>query len=150
MPPFFGLLLLVWAPDWLAILKALPILERAGVSASAGLFVTSLLIYPALEELVFRTWLMPQIQQWLSASPVGMARLGLTKRRTVAHAANFLGSVIFSICHWPVNGGGVALAVLLPSLVLGLLYQRHYSYLLNTAIHGYWNLLFLLLAMRWV
>lgn len=85
------------------------------------------LIYPVLEELVFRGVLQP----WLlrrTAARVGPMTL-----------ANLLTSVVFSLAHVPLRGAVHATLVFGPSLVFGLFRDRHDSVSPAIALHVVWN-----------
>ncbi|KQP17777.1 hypothetical protein ASF43_07835 [Pseudorhodoferax sp. Leaf267] len=94
-----------------------------------------LLIAPVAEEIVFRAGL----QDWLQRR----AWAGSPRVRTAL--AIGLSSLVFALCHALAHGSWPALAVVVPSLALGLVYQ---ACGLGVAIgcHAWFNLCFVLAA----
>ncbi len=87
------------------------------------------LVYPVLEELVFRGMLQP----WLLRRTAARAIIGpLT-------LANLLTSVLFSLAHVPLRGAVHATLVFTPSLAFGLFRDRHDSVLPPIVLHVVWN-----------
>ncbi len=84
--------------------------------------LAALLLYPALEEWVFRAGL----QRWLAQ------RLGH------GHLANALATLAFVTLHLPGHGLG-ALWVAAPSLVLGELWRRQQNLAACAAVHALFN-----------
>lgn len=93
------------------------------------------LVYPVLEELVFRGLLQP----WL-ARMLGFRRLGPVS------AANLLTSVLFAAAHLMHHPGIWAAAVLGPSLVFGHFRERHAGVSVPIFLHAYYNAGYFLLA----
>ncbi len=82
----------------------------------AGRMMVAILVYPVLEEIVFRGWMQGEMRrlQW------GRARLlaGMTR-------ANVLTSLIFTACHFLTHSPLAALSVLIPSLIFGYFRDRY-------------------------
>lgn len=131
----------------LALLAALPVWVLLAVWAGSGLraphglwaWVSLLLVQPLLEELVFRGLL----QGWL---------LDLLRRRNgpwrlgPLTLANLLVSGGFVLLHLRAQPLAWALAVAAPSLVFGLLRERHGSIWPPVLVHAFYNTGFGLVA----
>lgn len=139
-----------WPPDrifLLALLAALPVWVLLAVWAGPALraphglwaWVSLLLVQPLLEELVFRGLL----QGWL---------LDLLRRRNgpwrlgPLTLANLLVSGAFVLLHLRAQPLAWALAVAAPSLVFGLLRERHGSIWPPVLVHAVYNAGFGLVA----
>ncbi|TVQ46511.1 MAG: JDVT-CTERM system CAAX-type protease [Gammaproteobacteria bacterium] len=111
---------------------------RLVFGAGAGPAWTALLlfglVYPVLEELVFRGLLQPWLLRRTAARAAGPLTL-----------ANLLTSVLFSLAHLPLRGAVHATLVFAPSLVFGLFRDRHDSVLPAIGLHVIWNVAVLLL-----
>jgi membrane protease YdiL (CAAX protease family) len=91
--------------------------------------VAILLIFPVLEEIVFRGL----IQDYLSNKTTGWdSFLGITW-------ANWLTTLLFCVTHLVTRSMLVASLVIVPSLLLGALRDRGFSIKALAAIHLYWN-----------
>jgi len=90
-----------------------------------------LLIFPIIEEFVFRA----QLQT--SLAPINKGLLFSTISR-----ANILTTTAFSLTHALLRDWETGLAVVLPSLFLGWLYEQHRSLLLNICVHCVANIAF--------
>ena len=91
--------------------------------------VAILLIFPVLEEIVFRGL----IQDYLSNKTIGWdSFLGITW-------ANWLTTLLFCVTHLVTRSMLVASLVIVPSLLLGALRDRGFSIKALAAIHLYWN-----------
>jgi uncharacterized protein len=88
---------------------------------------------PIVEELVFRAGLQKILmhQKWP----------GLT--------ANGIVSLIFSLAHYALSGNPVMLAVFVPSLLLGWIYQKTDSLVWVVGLHSFFNSAFLV-GMCWL
>ena len=131
------------APDVYAWVK-----NQLGSSAMAWplqplLLVLALLVYPCLEEFVFRKQLQVWLEKQLFRRFMPTSHTPAASHWGLALLANLVASVLFALSHWPMQGFIVALAVFVPSLALGSLFTGYRSLTLNTAMHSYWNLLFL-------
>ena len=88
-----------------------------------------LLIFPVLEEIVFRGL----IQDYLSNKTTDWdSFLGITW-------ANWLTTLLFCVTHLVTRSLLVASLVIVPSLLLGALRDRGFSIKALAAIHVYWN-----------
>ena len=91
--------------------------------------VAILLIFPVLEEIVFRGL----IQDYLSNKTTDWdSFLGITW-------ANWLTTLLFCVTHLVTRSMLVASLVIVPSLLLGALRDRGFSIKALAAIHLYWN-----------
>ena len=109
---------------------------------SASAWLLALLAYPLLEELVFRAGLL----RWLDAK--WLVKLPAVLGRWVGWQPwinNILTSLVFGLAHaltWPISH---AVAVFVPSLFLGWLWQRYRSVLVCFTVHAAMNGLGILL-----
>lgn len=135
----FRLALLAALPVWwvLAIWTTPHMRGPVGV----GAWVSLTLFYPLVEEVIFRGILQGQALALLSPRGCPM-RLGpLT-------LANLLVTVGFVLAHLPAQPLGWALAVAVPSLVLGHLRERFSSVWPSVALHVIYNTGFSIIAAR--
>ncbi|MDC0238732.1 JDVT-CTERM system glutamic-type intramembrane protease [Gammaproteobacteria bacterium] len=88
-----------------------------------------LLIFPVLEEIVFRGLIQDYIYLKLSTWNI---YLGITP-------ANWLTTLLFCVTHLVTRSFIVALLVIVPSLLLGALRDKGFSIKVLAAIHVYWN-----------
>ena len=122
--------LLVWVSLWW-----LGVAMTTSLNLSLLTFVLSVLVYPVLEEIVFRGWL----QEWLLTFPVMQAsKLGFT-------VANGVTSGIFAAFHLFSQSPLWAASILFPSLVFGWLRDRYDSLLPGVLVHMFYNAGLLLL-----
>ena len=91
--------------------------------------VAIVLIFPVLEEIVFRGLIQDYISIKLSTWD---EYLGIT-------SANWLTTLLFCLTHLVTRSLIVALLVIVPSLVLGSLRDKGFSIKALAAIHVYWN-----------
>ncbi len=107
-----------------------------GFESDVGSFVRSpfragaiLLLYPVLEEVVFRGL----VQDYISIKTKACdSFLSVTW-------ANWLTTMLFCLTHFVTRSLTVALLVAVPSLVLGALRDKRFSIKELAAIHVYWN-----------
>lgn len=92
-------------------------------------FLLSALVYPLLEEIVFRGGLQPLL----------LDRPRMAQRWYGISGANLLASVVFSMLHLFAHAPIWALAVLAPSLVFGYFRERHDSLKSPIALHVLYN-----------
>ena len=90
--------------------------------------ITFSLLYPILEELVFRGYL----QSWLQSKS---SKLFLN-----LSAANILTSIIFSLSHLFNHSPLWALSTFIPSLIFGYSLDRHKTLLAPIVLHASYNL----------
>ena len=88
-----------------------------------------MLIFPVLEEIVFRGLIQDYISIKLSTWD---EYLGIT-------SANWVTTLLFCLAHLVTRSFIVALLVIVPSLVLGSLRDKGFSIKALAAIHVYWN-----------
>ena len=93
-----------------------------------GLFILPALIYPVLEEIVFRQLLQHQLLKPL-----------LRYRHSGITAANVAASVVFSVSHALLHSASVGLAVFLPSLLFGFFRDRHQQLRSPIVLHVFYN-----------
>jgi membrane protease YdiL (CAAX protease family) len=112
---------------------ALPVLAVAAL-LPAPLW-TFLLFAPICEELVFRAGLQESLLRRLEGP-----------RTTCALIANVLTSVAFAAAHALLRPGWLACMTVLPSLLLGRVYQQHRRLDLCVGLHALFNVIWLLWA----
>lgn len=98
------------------------------------------IVYPVLEELVFRGWLQPMLaRRWPRAWPTRPSAV----RMTVANVAT---SALFAGAHLLNQPAPMALGTFAPSLVFGHLRERFGRTLPAIIVHGVYNAGFFLLV----
>jgi membrane protease YdiL (CAAX protease family) len=98
-------------------------------------FIVVALVYPILEEIVFRGLL----QGILLKQPWGRnSRFGIT-------SANIVASVLFTALHVIRRAGAMSAAVFLPSLIFGYFRDRYGNLYAPIALHVFYNAGFVLL-----
>lgn len=110
---------------------AVAVLAGGSARADGGAALAVLLVVaPVLEETVFRGGL----QAWLARQPIG-------RRHVVAglDGAVLIASLAFGALHLLRGGPLLALAVLPPALVLGLVYRRCGTLGAPIALHAWYN-----------
>ena len=119
-----GIALRLWLPAGYA--------ER--IASDPWLIVSFLLLYPLVEEWVFRGVLQGELlkRAWGKRRGIGISN------------ANLVTSIVFVSLHLINQPPAWALAVLLPSLVLGHFRERHDSLLPPMLLHPLFNLTYLL------
>ena len=131
---------------WLAVACGLLVASgiRAFVPATAlptedltiQLLVSSVVLYPLLEELVFRG----ALQGWLFSHPLGrVSWCGIS-------VANLATTFVFTSLHFSSHEALWAASVLVPSLVFGFFRDRHRSLYPGIALHAFYNLSFVLVV----
>ncbi|MBI5137507.1 MAG: JDVT-CTERM system CAAX-type protease [Nitrospirae bacterium] len=121
----FVLALLTALPAW-ALLTALFPGPAGAVTPAALLY--RVILAPLVEELAFRG----ALQGWLLEAGWGRRLLGLSR-------ANLAVSVLFCAAHAAFHPPLWALAVAVPSLVLGHLRERFGSTVPSILVHGWYN-----------
>ena len=107
----------------------------ASLNLSLMTLVLSVLLYPVLEEIVFRGWL----QEWLLTYPIMQSsKLGFS-------VANGVTSGIFAAFHLLNQSPLWAASIFFPSLVFGWLRDRYDSLLPGMLVHMFYNAGLLLL-----
>ena len=102
------------------------------VPASPWLFV---LVYPVLEELVFRGL----VQGWLLQRPALAAPLAARAWLPRLSAANIIAAALFAAAHLLRSPWPWALATFLPGLVFGWLRERHGGVVAPAIVHVAYN-----------
>ena len=118
------------SPIWLIIFFSASAglqLPEMGSEISSWLWVV--LVFPVVEELAFRGFLMGLLRRLL---PLG--------RFSFITLNNFVTSVLFSVAHFFTRSLALGLLVFIPSLWLGLIREKTSSIALCIAIHVTWNL----------
>jgi len=122
---------LVWLLLWGVVRQPL----TAGSGSAAAALLLAIVVYPVLEEIVFRG----ALQGWLlSLQPLAVRWGGIT-------AANVLTSVVFTGFHFIHQSPLWAAAVLPPALVFGWARDRYQSLTPCVVLHMFYNAGFLLL-----
>lgn len=88
-------------------------------------------VYPVVEEIVFRGWLLDWWGRAFGRRQVWILTL-----------ANLATSVLFAATHLLTRDSITAVGVFVPSLVLGLLYERTRSLAWCIVVHALWNAAF--------
>lgn len=99
----------------------------ARLPGSASALILAVLVYPVLEEIVFRG----AVQEFFAA------RLG--GRRSALTRANLATSVLFAAAHVAVRGDPFAASVFFPSLVFGYFRERHATLASPILLHVSYN-----------
>ena len=104
------------------------------IASDPWLIFSFLLLYPLVEEWVFRGILQGELlkRAWGKQRGIGISN------------ANLITSIVFAGLHFINQPPGWALAVLVPSLVLGHFRERHESLLPPMLLHPLFNLTYLL------
>ncbi len=102
---------------------------------SVSTLVYGVLLYPALEEIVFRGFMQAML----------LERAAMQKRIGPVSLANLATSVVFAASHLINQSATQAALVLFPSLVFGYVYERYRHVLPCILLHGFYNAGFLCL-----
>lgn len=114
----------------------LPSIFSESLTADPLVLLNLLLLYPLVEELLFRGG----IQELL------LKRSGLAVRNFGISHANFITSILFVGLHFIHHPPAWAMAVFVPSLVLGHMRERYISLLVPISLHVFFNCIYLLAA----
>jgi len=120
---------------WLLLTLFLPIREDwTGIFNKSLLLLWLIVVYPILEEIVFRGFILEWLIKW-------------TKRRHygILTQANVLTSGLFILAHLIYQPWPWALLVFFPALVFGYMKERHDSLLPPIFLHSFYNLGFVLI-----
>ncbi len=108
-----------------------PVITLSWIIERTWLFLSIVLFYPVLEEIVFRGL----VQGWLAEKPWGMFR------KCGISGANFLTSMMFAMFHVIAHAPLMAALVVFPSLIFGYFRDRYDGWLLPSIfLHCYYNL----------
>ena len=119
---------------WLILATVYPVREAPGLPPLPWhQVVLVLLVFPVLEEVVFRGLVLDMVARQFS------------KRFGPLTLANVLTSLLFVAAHLFHNPPVWALLVFFPSLIFGYLKERHRTLLSPILMHGFYNLGFYLL-----
>ena len=92
-------------------------------------FLLLVVVYPVLEELVFRG----ALQGWLRSQSRGLTEWG---HITIANAIT---SVVFALAHLVINPGYLSIAVFIPSLIFGYFRDRYDQLHASIVLHVFYN-----------
>lgn len=124
-----GVFLLAMVPICAVATTSWGLQWQAQECLDARLYFKLLLWGPVVEELVFRAGL----QKWL------------IRQRVHPHLANGMASTVFALMHYALSANPASLAVFIPSIALGWIYQKTNSLAWAIGLHVFFNLLFLVL-----
>jgi membrane protease YdiL (CAAX protease family) len=99
-----------------------------------------LLLMALAEEIIFRATVQETLGQWLAAGKPAVSRGGTGWRTLVPSKANLIASTLFSLLHLFTHPPLWAMSVFLPSLVYGILWDRHRNILPCWIVHVAYNL----------
>lgn len=105
-----------------------PVVGFGWILSQAQLFILLALVYPVLEEIVFRGLIQDSLDRRLQAW-----RFGLVSK------ANLITSLIFTALHFSQHPPMWAVAVFLPSLVFGHFKERHAGLVSPIILHAFYN-----------
>ena len=107
-------------------------------SGDAGATLASLLVAAVLEEIVFRVGVQDALLHWMSRFPFQRTRvLGIS-------AANLLTAILFGLLHGLLRSWALGVAVIIPALLLGWIYERWRRVWPCIAAHTAMNLIWFL------
>lgn len=115
----------------------LPQAFSESVTADPLVLLNLLLLYPLVEELLFRGVIQEAL---LKRSGLAVRNLGITR-------ANFITSILFVGLHFIHHSPIWAMAVFVPSLALGHMRERYTSLLVPISLHMLFNGIYLLAGM---
>ena len=102
--------------------------------AAPAEYLMPVLLYPVLEEIVFRGLIQELVREFISRRTLGPLSL-----------ANLLTSLVFTGFHFFNHAPLWAALVFFPSLVFGFFKDRHHTLTAPILLHGFYNAGFLLL-----
>ncbi len=119
-------------PVWVALyLITHPTIDLSWPVRSPGLFLLLIMLYPVLEEMVFRGFIQGELMR---KAVFRQAYMGIT-------LANILTSSLFVAAHLFSHSVTMAALVFLPSMIFGYFRDRFDGWLLPAILlHGYYNL----------
>jgi membrane protease YdiL (CAAX protease family) len=133
--PLFGLAVLAGPAAWLVLYLILQPEPQWGWPLAAPLaYLLPVVVYPVLEEIVFRGLVQELVHEYVSARCLGPLSV-----------ANLLTSLLFTGMHFLYHAPLWAALVLLPSLVFGFFKDRTGRLTAPVLLHGFYNAGFLLL-----
>jgi membrane protease YdiL (CAAX protease family) len=127
--PFIWIIIIIACLFWLLLSFYFPITnDLQWPLRTPWIFILPVIIYPILEETVFRG----AIMEFFHKKVPGMIIFFLSK-------SNIITSVIFSMLHFFYHPPLWAAAVFIPSLVFGILKERYQSLVPPILIHIFFN-----------
>lgn len=114
-----------WVALWLA---GQPVQPVARVADTWPPYLLTILVYPVLEEIVFRGGVQGFLDERLQARP----RWGVSP-------ANFVTSLLFTLMHFIYHPPLWALGVFIPSLAFGYFRDRHQQLMTPIGLHVFYN-----------
>lgn len=133
--PHWYIALLLGGTFWLLYGFFIQPLKINSVFEPLTVLIFSVLLYPIVEEIVFRGLLQDFIGQ----------RMGVARNYWGLSLANILTSVVFALSHLINQVPIWALLTFFPSLVYGYFKDRHQSILPGMLLHSFYNLGFITL-----
>jgi membrane protease YdiL (CAAX protease family) len=131
--PLFGAALAAGPVCWLGLFFILqPSLQPGWPLAAPVMFLLPVLVYPILEEIVFRGLIQELVHDYLSKSSLGPVSV-----------ANLLTSLLFAGLHFVYHPPLWAALVFFPSLVFGFFKDRTGSLTAPILLHVFYNAGFL-------
>ena len=129
----FYLLIAGTIPTGIGLWWCLPARYAQSIASDPWLLVSFLLLYPLVEEWVFRGIMQGELlkREWGKQRAIGISN------------ANLVTSILFTLLHFINHPPLLALAVFIPSLVLGHFRERHDSLLPPMLLHPLFNLAYL-------
>lgn len=131
--PVFWLLMAAGPVVWLCLWGVLKMPITYGASMSSLQLLVGILLYPVLEEVVFRGSLQGffRASSWLPEW-TGTTHIGIS-------SANILTSIVFTAFHFIGHSAGWAMLVIVPSLVFGWARDRYSNLTASIALHAFYN-----------
>jgi len=120
---------------WLIYSQAVQPIEYANNNSLFSVLVLAILIYPVLEEIVFRGWVQTEL----------MSKSLFQKRYFTISLANWLTSLLFSFFHLINHEPAWAALVFFPSILFGYLRDRYDAITPSIMLHIFYNAGFSLL-----
>jgi len=131
----FTVSLLLGPLIWLLLAIFMPLRENwTGIFDNSFKLLLLVGIYPILEEVVFRGFILEWLSDWTKK-----------RRYRLMTLANLLTSGLFVLAHFVYQPWMWALLVFFPSLVFGYMKERYNSILPPIIVHSFYNLGFILL-----
>jgi len=127
--PLIWIIIICACLFWYSLSYFVPLPAHLGWPLETPLaFFIPVILYPVLEEIVFRG----AVMEFLSEKIPGMAFLYLSK-------ANILTTILFTSLHFFYHPPIWASAVIIPSLIFGLLKERYNSLIPPITMHVFFN-----------
>ena len=113
--------------------------QTAAIGLSLKVFLTSVILYPIIEEFAFRGF----VQSWLLEKKFLKASFFKVGFLKALSGANVITSMLFAAMHLFNQPPVWAALVFAPSLVFGYLRERYNAVIPSVVIHSWYNLGFL-------